>query len=231
MAYRLAVDRKVFDEFPGYQAAVVYASGLVNSPSTEQSIAWLRAAELHARAGFDRDSLKDDPHIRAWQEAFAKFGVKKGKYLASAEALLQRVVSGKELPAISALVDAYNALSVQYVVPVGGEDRDRLASDLTLGFMSGSETFDTVNSGEPILERVDAGEVAWCDAQGVTCRRWNWRQCRRTALTDDTRNAYFVLDRLPPFPEERLLAAAAELRQRILQLCPSANVTHEVLRA
>jgi DNA/RNA-binding domain of Phe-tRNA-synthetase-like protein len=140
-------------------------------------------------------------------------------------------VSGKDLPAINALVDAYNALSLHYVIPVGGEDRDRLASDLELRFMSGAETFDTVNSGVPILERVDAGEVAWCDAEGVTCRRWNWRQCRRTALTEKTRNAYFVLDRLPPYPEDRLLAAVQDLEQRILQLCPSAKVTHEVLRA
>lgn len=231
MAYRLVVDRKVFDAFPGYQAAVVYASDLTNQPSTGQSTAWLRDAEREARSRFDRGSFEDDSHIRAWHDAFVKFGVKKGKYPASVEALLKRVVSGKDLPAINALVDAYNALSLHYVLPVGGEDRDRLASNLALRFMCGTETFDTVNSGVPVLERVDAGEVAWCDADGVTCRRWNWRQCRRTALTSNTRNAYFVLDRLPPYPEDRLLAAAQDLKQRILQLSPSATVTHEVLRA
>lgn len=231
MAFKLAVDREVFETFPGYEAAIVYACELVNGPSTAQSVAWLRDAELESRSRFDRDSLKDDPHIRAWQEAFVKFGVKKGKCPASVESLLKRVVSGKELPAINALVDAYNALSLHHMIPVGGEDRDRLASDLELRFMSGAETFDTVNSGEPILERVDAGEVAWCDAAGVTCRRWNWRQCRRTALTENTRNAYFVLDRLPPYPQQRLLAAVQDLEQRILQLSPSATVTHEVLRA
>ena len=230
MAYRLTVDRKVFEAFPGYEAAIVYASGLVNGPSSAQSVAWLRDAEEEARSRFDRDSLKDDPHIRAWQDAFAKFGVKKGKYSASVEALLKRIVSGKELPAVNALVDAYNALSLHHVIPVGGEDRDWLASDLELRFMSGAETFDTVSSGEPILERADAGEVAWCDAEGVTCRRWNWRQCRRTALTENTRNAYFVLDRLPPYPEQRLQTAVVDLEQRILRLCPAANVTHEVLR-
>ncbi len=231
MAYKLAVNRKIFDAFPGYQAAIVYASDLSNGPSSEQSVAWLRGAGREAASRFDRNSYKDDPHIRAWQDAFVKFGVKKGKYPASVESLLKRVVSGKELPAINALVDAYNALSLHYVIPVGGEDRDHLASDLELRFMSGTETFDTVNSGASVLEHVDAGEVAWCDAEGVTCRRWNWRQCRRTALTEKTRNAYFVLDRLPPCPEDRLLAAVADLERRILQLSPSAKVIHEVLRA
>ncbi|HUI13315.1 MAG TPA: phenylalanine--tRNA ligase beta subunit-related protein [Xanthobacteraceae bacterium] len=230
MAYKLAVDRKIFDAFPGYQAAIVYASDLVNGPSSAQSVAWLRDAEREARDRFDRDSYKDEPHIRAWADAFVKFGVKKGKYPASVESLLKRVASGKDLPPINALVDAYNAVSLHDLIPVGGEDRDRLASDLTLRFMAGTEAFDTVNSGVPVVEHADAGEVAWCDAQGVTCRRWNWRQCRRTALTEGTRNAYFVLDRLPPYPEDRLLAAAADLEQRILRLSPSAKITHEVLR-
>jgi DNA/RNA-binding domain of Phe-tRNA-synthetase-like protein len=230
LAYKLAVDPEIFSKFPGYQAAIIYAGGLENGPSNQQSTAWLRDAERAARGRFDEDSLDKDAHLRAWKEAFARFGVKKGKYACSVEALLKRVVAGKELPTINALVDAYNALSIDHTLPIGGEDRDHLASDLELRFMSGSELFDTVNAGQPVMEPVNAGEVAWCDAEGVTCRRWNWRQCRRTALTLQTRNAYFVLDRLPPYPEERLQAAVQELEQRILQLCPSAVVTHEVLR-
>ena len=105
MAYKLAVDREIFGKFPGYQAAVVYASGLENGPSTGQSVAWLREAEREARSLLDRDSLKDHPHIRAWQEALARFGLNKGKYPPSVEALLKRVVSGKELPVINALVE------------------------------------------------------------------------------------------------------------------------------
>lgn len=45
-----------------------------------------------------------------------------------------------------------------------------------------------------MTESVDPGEVVWADEAGVTSRRWNWRQCTRTALTGHVRNAYFVLD-------------------------------------
>lgn len=34
------------------------------------------------------------------------------------------------------------------------------------------------------------------DDRGVTCRRWNWRHGRRTQLTESTRSAFFVIDRL-----------------------------------
>jgi DNA/RNA-binding domain of Phe-tRNA-synthetase-like protein len=230
MAHKLLVHPDIFGKFPDYRVAIIYASGLRNTPSTEQSAAWLREAANDSRGAFGQGSVRDHPHIRSWQEAFSRFGAKPRKYPCSVEALLRRVESGKELPAINAIVDAYNAVSIRHVIPVGGEDRDRLTGDLELRFMSGTETFDTVNAGEPCVEQVDPGEVAWCEANGmVTCRRWNWRQCRRTALTTDTSNAYFVLDRLAPLPEETLRAAAAELELRILQLCPSATVTRELL--
>ncbi len=229
MPFRLLVNREVVNRFPNYRALILYASGLTNTPSTDESTRWLREAEEASRERFAHESLKDHPHIRLWQDAFSSFGAKPSKYPSSVEALLKRVVADKELPSINALVDAYNASSIRYVIPIGGEDRDRLQSDLELRFMSGTETFDTMNAGEPVVEKVPTGEVAWADAEGVTCRRWNWRQCRRTALTINTVNAYFVLDHLAPYPEDMLEAAAGELEHRILHLCPNATVTREVL--
>ena len=68
------------------------------------------------------------------------------------------------------------------------------------------EPFDA-GDGDP----VSAGKVVWADDQGVTCRRWNWRQGLRTRLRADSRNAYFLLERLDPLPEETLERAADEL--------------------
>jgi hypothetical protein len=55
------------------------------------------------------------------------------------------------------------------------------------------------------------GEVVWCDDAGVTCRRWNWRQARRTQLTDGTTAALFILDALDPLTDKALAAAADDL--------------------
>jgi len=43
-----------------------------------------------------------------------------------------------------------------------------------------------------VIEHADPGEVVWCDAAGVTCRRWNWRQARRTQLREGTTTALFI---------------------------------------
>ena len=48
------------------------------------------------------------------------------------------------------------------------------------------------------------------DDLSVTCRRWNWRQGRRTQITDSTTRAFFVFDRLDGLTLDGLHAAEDE---------------------
>jgi len=183
------VSDEVAAKWPAYRAAVVIAEGVRNGPSDDASERLLTAAEQAVReSGLERAA--DDPRIAAWRAVFSEFGSKPSRYPCSAESLLARVLKGEPLPRINALVDTYNAVSLRHVIPVGGEDLDRLRGDLR-------------------LVRADDGEVVWRDDEGVTCRRWNWRQEPRTRLTEATRNAFFVFDQLPP--QQSLDAAVQEL--------------------
>ncbi len=67
---------------------------------------------------------------------------------------------------------------------------------------TGEEPFDTVADAIEVTEHPDPGEVVWCDDAGVTCRRWNWRQARRTQLGQDTTTALFILDALDPVTDQ-----------------------------
>ncbi|HET8978616.1 MAG TPA: phenylalanine--tRNA ligase beta subunit-related protein [Solirubrobacteraceae bacterium] len=208
-AFAAHVDAAVHAAHPDYIALIVVASGIANGPSDPASDEQLAAAEGHLRAsGLERAT--DHPHIAAWRAAFSAFGAKPSRYPSSAEALIARVLKGQPLPRVNALVDLYNAVSVRHIVPVGGEDADRLEGPLRLTVAAGDEPFDPPGDGSAV-EPVSAGEIVWRDDRGVTCRRWNWRQGRRTQLTDDTTRAFFVFDRLEGLTVDELDAAAAQL--------------------
>jgi DNA/RNA-binding domain of Phe-tRNA-synthetase-like protein len=223
------VDEAIFARHPDYVAVVVGASGLLNGPSDAVSDGWLAAAEASLRArGLERAA--DDPHLAAWRAAFSLFGAKPSRYPSSAEALAARVLKGAPLPRVNRLVDAYNAVSVRYLIPVGGEDADRLEGPLRLVVADGSEIFDPRGDGEP-EERVAPGEVVWRDTRGITCRRWNWRQGRRTQLTGGTRSACFVVDRLGPLGRGVLEAAVDELCRHLREGAPGARIAAATLAA
>ena len=229
MQYRLKADPRIFEKYPHYTALIIYACNLSNQASNEYSTKLLREAESRQRAVFGDTKPASHPHIAAWRAVYESFGAKPKKFLCSVEALLNRTLKGNNLPAINYVVDAYNAVSISHVLPVGGEDLDRLESDLVLTFATGSEPFDTMENGEAVITYPEPGEVVFADSAGVTCRRWNWRQCRRTALTPATRNAYFVLDSLAPYTREQLMSAGEELMGYLRETSPECVVTHELL--
>lgn len=219
------VDDAVFALRPDYRALLITAAGIVPGPSDATSEALLTQAEAAAGEALADTPVDQLPHIAAWREAYRGFGAKPQRTRNSAEALIRRAESG--LPRINRLTDTYNAISVLYQLPIGGEDLSRYTSSPRLLRATGDEPFETVASGETVIEHPDAGEVVWADEAGVTCRRWNWRQSPRTALTDKTTDALFILDALHPLTDEALQAAADDL---IAALGPGVDVAQRWLR-
>lgn len=98
-------------------------------------------------------------HLAAWDEAFSAFGAKAKRTPCSAQALRKRVLKEGSLPAIDPVVDIYNAISIRYAVPVGGENLAAYRGEPRLAIARGDEPFDTLKSAEPVVEYPEPGEV------------------------------------------------------------------------
>ena len=200
---------EVWDLRPDYRAMLLAVSGIEPGPSDAMSEALLQLAETSARAALAESPVEDLPHVAAWREAYRAFGAKPQRTRNSLEALLRRAASG--LPRVNRLTDIYNAISVSHQLPLGGEDLSRYAGPPRLLRATGSEPFDTTVDGAEVIEHPEPGEVVWCDDAGVTCRRWNWRQARRTQLHDGTTAALFIIDVLDPVNDHEVTVATDEL--------------------
>jgi DNA/RNA-binding domain of Phe-tRNA-synthetase-like protein len=220
-------DAAVFSLRPDYRAVLLVVDGLVPGPSDQASDALLRAAEASAREALSACPVEDRPHVAAWREAYKSFGAKPQRTRNSLEALLRRADSG--LPRVNQLTDLYNAVSVLHQVPLGGEDLAGYVGPLRLVRATGKEAFDTVAGGTEMIEHPEPGEVVWCDDAGVTCRRWNWRQGRRTRLREDTTTALFILDALQPMTDTALHAAADDLADRLAGLGPDITTARRLI--
>ncbi|WP_406155587.1 B3/4 domain-containing protein [Streptomyces canus] len=225
MTLTLTVSDEVRALAPGFRYLAVEAHGLVNGPSTDASSALLEEAARRLAVRLDGRAPHEDPHMAAWREVYTAFGSKPSRTRNSAEALAKRALSDAGLPRINLLVDLYNAISVAHLVPVGGEDLDRIRGGMRLVRAAGDEDFLTVTAGEESVEHPDAGEVIWRDEEGVTCRRWNWRQGPRTRLTEKTVSGVFLLEGMAPMPLADMEKAAAELAELLEKFSPGAQIT------
>ncbi|MEU9206447.1 phenylalanine--tRNA ligase beta subunit-related protein [Streptomyces sp. NPDC048415] len=225
MTLTLTVSDEVRALAPGFTHVAIEAYGLVNGPSTEGTSVLLDDAARRLAVRLDGRAPQEDPHMAAWREVYTTFGSKPSRTRNSAEALAKRALSDTGLPRINALVDVYNAISVAHLIPVGGEDADRVQGAMRLVRATGHEEFVTVAGGAEVVEHPDAGEVVWRDDAGVTCRRWNWRQGPRTRLTEASVSAIFLLESLAPMPVADVETAGAELAELLEKFSPGARIT------
>ena len=221
------IDDGVLALRPDYRVSLLAVSGLTPGDSDQATDDLLSAAEERARALLSASPVEELAHVAAWRDAYRSFGAKPQRTRNSLEALLRRAEAG--LPRVNRLTDIYNAISVLHQVPLGGEDLDRYVGAPHLTRASGDEDFDTTAGGADVTEHPDTGEVVWRDDAGVTCRRWNWRQGRRTQLRDSTTSALFILDALAPMTDEQLRAATDDLATHLSRLGPDVVVEFRTL--
>ncbi|WP_314100704.1 phenylalanine--tRNA ligase beta subunit-related protein [uncultured Frigoribacterium sp.] len=221
------IDDGVLALRPDYRVSLLALSGLTPGDSDQATDDLLSAAEERARALLATSPVEELAHVAAWRDAYRSFGAKPQRTRNSLEALLRRAEGG--LPRVNRLTDIYNAISVLHQVPLGGEDLDHYVGAPHLTRASGDEDFDTTAGGADVTEHPDTGEVVWRDDAGVTCRRWNWRQGRRTQLRDSTTSALFILDALAPMTDEQLRAATDDLATHLSRLVPDVLVASRTL--
>ncbi len=178
----------------------------------------LRAAEAAAAARCRGTAIPEHPRVAVWRDAYRKFGAKPKDHPSSIENLLRRVLRGASLPRVNTVVDLYNAVSLERLLPAGAEDLDAIRGDVELTFASEQEA-PVLLLGEPEARAPRPGEVIYRDGDGAICRRWNWKEADRTKLRRETANALVVVEGLPPIGEDDVSGAIEEIASSLRAHC------------
>jgi DNA/RNA-binding domain of Phe-tRNA-synthetase-like protein len=183
-----AVDSRLFDLFPGLAVGAL----VCQIDNTRYGDDGLDAVLERTRSGFAYEKPQDHPHVKVWRQAFGKVGISPAKYQSSIESLLRRALKGGPFPRVNPIVDLYNAVSLEYLIPVGGHDLSPIEGDIFCGFARGGELFSPMEGGDPEVAEKD--EVVYKDEKDVLTRRWVWRQSNRDRVTPQTQFIFIPVD-------------------------------------
>lgn len=209
------IDPKIFETYSDLKIGAIIIKGIDNSRRNSGVEALLRGVAAQRGRQFSKYDFNEEPKIKAWKEAYGKFGINPNKYPPSIAALLKRVGQGKEIPHINTLVDLYNYFSLKFMIPIGGEDLDWLCGDLNLTYTAEGDAFRPIGSIN--VEETKEGEVAYKDNGGITCRYWNHRECERTKFTDKTINAVILVEDLSKMHMDEFGEILREMQNAIIK--------------
>ncbi len=210
---KFIITEEFWELFPEAEIAVVLAKEINNSEEFTEKvrpdiIEMLENSNREAKKYLTEDVFSENKVVSVWRKAYQKFKTKKG-VRCSIEALLKRVEKGSEVGTLNPLVDIYNSVSLKYGLPCGGEDIDTFKGDLILTKATGDEPF--LALGDEEYSNALPGEIIYKDDEGAVCRCWNWRDGQRTMLTEDTKNAFLIIESVDPDRKDDLRDATEAL--------------------
>lgn len=232
MSGALAFDiAEVIKRFPTFRVGMVVADGLRVTTERPAALATLIADEERATQRAIGDApLGDIPELGVWRETYRQFGVKKTSYRSSVERLVKKARQGDELPHINTLVDVYNLISLRYRMPVGADDLDHVVSPVAYRFSRPGDSFIPLGDSNGAEDPPLPGEVVYADANRVLCRRWNWYQDARSAISTETTRALINVEAIESASAARVEEASAELVALLAEFC-GAQATWQVFDA
>ncbi|MFM0787762.1 B3/4 domain-containing protein [Streptococcus suis] len=189
---QFVVDSSFWSLFPDTKIGVLLLKDYKTpAQSPDELVKLLEESNEIAQKFLTEDTFSENEVIQTYRQAYQKFKTKKGAR-SSIEALLKRSASDRPVSTISPLVDIYNAASLRFGLPCGAEDIDTFVGDLHLTVTEGGDEFYLIGdeNNNPTLP----GEVCYKDDKGAVCRCFNWRDGERTMITDETKNAFLVME-------------------------------------
>ncbi|OFK22405.1 B3/4 domain-containing protein [Olsenella sp. HMSC062G07] len=212
---KFVVEDSFWDIFPEVQIGIVCANGLkptdaISPANVAKAARLLDHANEAARQWISSSVISQNEVVAVWREAYKKFKTKKGARV-SVENLIKRVMRGNPVGHINPVVDVSNVISLTYAMPIGAENIDAVEGTFRLAVTEGGDEFLPI--GEDQNDPTLPGEIAYLDDAGAVCRCWNWRDCQRTAVGDDTPHCMFIMECVDPSRTGDLRAAIDEMGQ------------------
>ena len=220
---KVIVSKEIENVCPGFVGAAVEAN-VTNSPYCAELWKEISTLGEHDKQTLTTESLKQMSGIAATRRVYKACGKDPSRYRPASEALIRRILQGKELYQIDTLVDLINLASIRFGYSIGGFDADKFVGDtLTLGVGRKDEPYEGIGRGVINIE----GLPVYRDEEGGVGTPTSDHE--RTKITLATTHMLVLINGYDG-NEEQVLANAQFIRQLVVDYCGSQDASITIYR-
>jgi DNA/RNA-binding domain of Phe-tRNA-synthetase-like protein len=165
------------------------------------------------------------PGVEWARRLYSSVGIDPTKHRPSSEALLRRALKGEPLHQVNTLVDAINWCSLEFLLPIGLHDAERIEGDVTLRMGRGEEAYEGIGKGIVHI----AGRLTVADSRGPFGSPTS--DSYRTSITTGTTRALAILYAPAAYDSDDLAEAVEVLAERAQSWCGGEVERTDILRS
>jgi len=220
---KVIVSKEIEQVCPEFVGACVEAM-VVNTPYCEALWQEIEAWGNRYRQELTTESLKEMTSIAATRRVYRACGKDPSRYRPASEALIRRLLQGKELYQRDTLVDLVNLASIAFGYSIGGFDADKFVGDtLTLGVGREGEPYEGIGRGQINIE----GLPVYRDAAGGVGTPTSDHE--RTKMTLETRHLLVLINGYDG-DEQRVCENAQYIQTLLRKYCQSDGGKYSLYR-
>ncbi|MDI6708479.1 MAG: phenylalanine--tRNA ligase beta subunit-related protein [Candidatus Thermoplasmatota archaeon] len=204
MKMRLNIDPALLNIFPDLEVIETEISE-VTVKKADSTLEELKKEIIEkVKAFYSLETLKDAKVFRAYRDFFWRLKIDPTKTRPAGEALIRKILLGKEMPAINNVVDCYNLVSIQTGIAIAAFDSARLKGALNLRFARKGESF--LGIGFESEDSLEGKEIVVSDDDKIIAI-YPYRDSEHTKITFETKALLLIFCGVPGIELEQLIQA------------------------
>lgn len=213
---RIEIDASLKRTYEGLSVHEMDIEGLSIMRETPELNDFKNEVASKVRNEYDLEKLKDVETIRKYRDFFWRLGIDPTKIRPASEALIRRILQGKDLPKINTAVDAYNLVSIETHIAIGAFDDALLKGRLLMRTAEEGENF--LGIGMKETKVLKGQEIVISDEEKLIAI-YPYRDADNTKVTDKTERIYMLSCGVPGIEMEQLRRASLLTKEYFEKFC------------
>ncbi|WP_226645041.1 B3/4 domain-containing protein [Mesobacillus subterraneus] len=208
----IQVSKAICDLIPGFSVGIIQYKDIQVGESPQMLKGRLQLFQESIYFDLLEKNITDLEGIKEWRAIFKTTGKDPNRYRHSAEALYRRIAKQNYLQSIHSAIDLNNFFSLEYQIPIGVYDSDKLVGDVTITIGEENEEYTGLNGRTNNLARllISADEKGPFGSPFV--------DSERTAVTENTTNALQIVYLRPSSSPESMQKMTESLMNMFIQI-------------
>jgi DNA/RNA-binding domain of Phe-tRNA-synthetase-like protein len=209
---KVLIEDQVKNTIPQFKLGVIHYSGIHVTESPQMLKGRLRLFQEKIFFDLENKKVADLDGIKEWREIFKAVGTDPNRYRPSNEALFRRIQKQQYLHPVHSAVDLNNFFSLQYEIPFGIYDKEKIVGNITLKIGDEKDYYAAINGRDVNMKN----KLLTADDLGAFGSPYV--DSKRTAVQVSTQNAIHFIYLRPSMKNseaEKMLSSIAEMFTQI----------------